>query len=503
MKKLCMWVSMLLLMKTAFAQDTFTQAQENKTGYQVVNQPMIGFNEQYHNKMVGEWSLRQLNASAILLQDPWVQYVITDLAWQINAQARGQSPLAVLVISDDAINAFAIPGGVIGVNTGIITSAKSLDEVASVLAHEVAHLRQHHYERRMDARKRALMTQIGGLLATAIASKVDGDAAAAVMMGSQTAALNEQMAFSRDNEREADRIGMQILSQAGYDPKAMPAFFATLNQKHQINQEKNAYIPSFIQTHPMSSERLSEAQLRANRYPGISLKELEAHKKLFDLLYWRVKYLSQKPSQSILNSAAKQSQGAKLALVSWYAEHGRPQKAKALLNTLANSDIDQPLYAIVKADIFAKSGDWQQAYDILAAQQKIYPERRDLRLYLANAILHQHTLTNQEFSEISTLLKPLTQSNPADIQVWQTLQQASERLAKTEKEPTLSRIATINALRYRSQVEQWKNQYDSALTSLSIAKNEANKLPKSSAKSLQAMIDKETQNIEAAKSFKP
>ena len=139
--------------------------------------------------------------------DPWIQETIKGMTWRLNAQARQQAPLGVVILDNPSINAFAAPGGVIGINTGTILAASSMDELASVVAHEVAHISQRHYEHGADERRQALLIQVGGMLAAIAASAVDsgGDAAAAVMMGSQTAAMNSSMAFSRNNERGSGR----------------------------------------------------------------------------------------------------------------------------------------------------------------------------------------------------------------------------------------------------------------------------------------------------------
>ena len=201
----------------------------------------LSFADQYQNKLIGEWSLQNINGNVKMEHDPWIQETVKEMTWRLNAQARQQAPLALVIIDNPSINAFAAPGGVIGLNTGTILAANSMDELASVVAHEVAHISQRHYEHGADERRKALLMQIGGLLAAIAASAVDGDAASAVMMGSQTAAMNSSMAFSRNNEREADRVGMHIMTEAGYDPRAMPRFFATMNQQRQLNQVENQF----------------------------------------------------------------------------------------------------------------------------------------------------------------------------------------------------------------------------------------------------------------------
>lgn len=467
----------------------------------------LSFAEQYENKLLGEWSLRNINSRAKMEHDPWIYETIKEMTWRLNAQARQQAPLGLVIIDNPSINAFAAPGGVIGLNTGTILAASSMDELASVVAHEVAHISQHHYESGADERKKALLMQIGGMLAAIAASAVDGDAAAAVMMGSQTATMNSSMAFSRSNERDADRVGMQIMNQAGYDPRAMPRFFATMNQKSQLNQTANQFLPSFVRSHPLSNERLSESQSRAQRYDALPLSKQQRHQALFDLLYWRTQSTGEHVSETALTTAAKNSVGAKLALMYWYGEQQRFGEANEIYTELsalpaAQRQVLEPLLSITQSQILTEQNKWQQAAELLESQQRLYPERRDLRLYLAEAL----TNSNQP-AKAQALLKPLTDQQPSDRYAWQSLQLANEKIAKTTESPQLAKIATINALRYRSHDQLWSGRYERALTSLTQAKQLTEQMQKtaqaSSARPLLASINAEIKAVKTAKDFKP
>ena len=467
----------------------------------------LSFAEQYENKLLGEWSLRNINSRAKMEHDPWIYETIKEMTWRLNAQARQQAPLGLVIIDNPSINAFAAPGGVIGLNTGTILAASSMDELASVVAHEVAHISQHHYESGADERKKALLMQIGGMLAAIAASAVDGDAAAAVMMGSQTATMNSSMAFSRSNERDADRVGMQIMNQAGYDPRAMPRFFATMNQKSQLNQTANQFLPSFVRSHPLSNERLSESQSRAQRYDALPLSKQQRHQALFDLLYWRTQSTGEHVSETALTTAAKNSVGAKLALMYWYGEQQRFGEANEIYTELsalpaAQRQVLEPLLSITQSQILTEQNKWQQAAELLESQQRLYPERRDLRLYLAEAL----TNSNQP-AKAQALLKPLTEQQPSDRYAWQSLQLANEKIAKNTESPQLAKIATINALRYRSHDQLWSGHYERALTSLTQAKQLTEQMQKtaqaSSARPLLASINAEIKAVKTAKDFKP
>lgn len=514
--KLGMSATLLMLATTAnaistqaapFAYDSWQSSNADELDLPNLRGQGLSFAEQYQNKLLGEWSLRNINGRTKMEHDPWIHETVKDITWRLNAQARQQAPLGLVIIDNPSINAFAAPGGVIGLNTGTILAASSMDELASVIAHEVAHISQNHYESGADERKKALLMQIGGMLAAIAASAVDGDAAAAVMMGSQTATMNSSMAFSRNNEREADRVGMQIMNQAGYDPRAMPRFFATMNQQSQLNQTANQFLPSFVRSHPLSNERLSESQSRAQRYTSLSLNQQQRHQALFDLLYWRVQSTGKHVSETALTTAAKNSVGAKLALMYWYGEQQRFKEANELYTELLalpapQRQILEPLLSITQSQILTEQNQWQQAAELLESQQRLYPERRDLRLYLAEALTNSNQPTKAQ-----TLLKPLTEQQPSDRYAWQSLQLANEKIAKTTDSAPLAKIATINALRYRSHDQLWSGRYDRALTSLTQAKQLTEQMQKtaqaSSARPLLANINAEIKAVKTAKDFKP
>ncbi len=514
--KLGMSATLLMLATTAnaistqaapFAYDSWQSSNADELDLPNLRGQGLSFAEQYQNKLLGEWSLRNINGRTKMEHDPWIHETVKDITWRLNAQARQQAPLGLVIIDNPSINAFAAPGGVIGLNTGTILAASSMDELASVIAHEVAHISQNHYESGADERKKALLMQIGGMLAAIAASAVDGDAAAAVMMGSQTATMNSSMAFSRNNEREADRVGMQIMNQAGYDPRAMPRFFATINQQSQLNQTANQFLPSFVRSHPLSNERLSESQSRAQRYTSLSLNQQQRHQALFDLLYWRVQSTGKHVSETVLTTAAKNSVGAKLALMYWYGEQQRFKEANELYTELSalpasQRQVLEPLLSITQSQILTEQNQWQQAAELLESQQRLYPERRDLRLYLAEALTNSNQPTKAQ-----ALLKPLTEQQPSDRYAWQSLQLANEKIAKTTDSAPLAKIATINALRYRSHDQLWSGRYDRALTSLTQAKQLTEQMQKtaqaSSAAPLLANINAEIKAVKTAKDFKP
>lgn len=461
------------------------------------------------NRQVGEWALRQINGNAALIKDPWLQQSLEQIVWQINAVAGLNAPMGLVIINDKQINAFAVPSGLIGINVGLLDKAKSLDEIVSVVAHEIAHVSQRHYQHRNDEKTKQLLMQAGGLLAGVAASKVgDGDAAAAVMLGSQAMSANAAASYSRGQEREADRIGMQIMNQAGYDVNAMPSFFATLDQQNPV--KSNTLIPSFILSHPLTADRISEARARvatykrdsqanmaSNRYQSIQQQRAQ----LFEQIQWRARYYGYLVNKADLEQGAKTSKGAKLALINYYLDNGQPKAAQSLMqdfdkdiNTLAN-----PLAVVTFSQLAAQQGNVDVAIAKLQQLASVYPERTDVPRYLSDIYL-KYRPTAESGQKVLALLQPLSKQNPRDVMLWDRLQQASQLLAK-HRSGDEQLIHRINTLRYRAYSELWRNELKDAVTSLTQAKSLAKQLP--SNQSLLALLNQQINQVQDANQFKP
>ena len=461
------------------------------------------------NRQVGEWALRQINGNAALIKDPWLQQSLEQIVWQINAVAGLNAPMGLVIINDKQINAFAVPSGLIGINVGLLDKAKSLDEIVSVVAHEIAHVSQRHYQHRNDEKTKQLLMQAGGLLAGVAASKVgDGDAAAAVMLGSQAMSANAAASYSRGQEREADRIGMQIMNQAGYDVNAMPSFFATLDQQNPV--KSNTLIPSFILSHPLTADRISEARARVATYKRDSQANMASNRyqrmqqqraQLFEQIQWRARYYGYLVNKADLEQGAKTSEGAKLALINYYLDNGQPKAAQSLMqdfdediNTLAN-----PLAVVTFSQLAAQQGNVDVAIAKLQQLASVYPERTDVPRYLSDIYL-KYRPTAESGQQVLALLQPLSKQNPRDVMVWDRLQQASQLLAK-HRSGDEQLIHRINTLRYRAYGELWRNELKDAVTSLTQAKSLAKQLP--SNQSLLALLNQQINQVQDANQFKP
>jgi len=177
-----------------------------------------------------------------------------------NEQGSGAYNFEVFAVKDSSINAFALPGGFIGFHTGLLVSAESDSEVASVMGHETGHVLQRHLARQMDKQTTNTMIALAGILLGALAASRNPGAASGLMQGGQAVAVNNQLSYSRDAEREADRIGFQILAASGYDVNGAPGFFQRLQKATGI---MDSGVPSYVRTHPLTTDRIADMQDRA------------------------------------------------------------------------------------------------------------------------------------------------------------------------------------------------------------------------------------------------
>jgi predicted Zn-dependent protease len=216
---------------------------------------------------IGRAIMRDIRMSGMLVEDPQINEYINEIGHRIAAQTNdGQHSFTFFVVNDPRINAFALPGGYIGVHTGLLEATRSEDELAGVLAHEIAHVTQRHIARAIHASSRQSILTTALMLGALIlgAAGGSGDAVQAGMMVAQGSAAQQQINFTRSNEYEADRIGIGALVAAGFDPNGMASFFEVMSR--QDMSAPDTRIPEFLRTHPVTTARISEARNRARGY---------------------------------------------------------------------------------------------------------------------------------------------------------------------------------------------------------------------------------------------
>ena len=209
--------------------------------------------------------MRQIRADRQYLDDPEVTDYINGLGYKLvaNSANSGQA-FEFFVINDPSINAFALPGGFIGAHTGLIVTSQTESELAAVLAHEIGHVTQRHIARFFQQQEKAGYAALAAMALALLAARSSPDLAQAAVAGAQYATVQTQLNFSRDNEREADRAGVQTLERSGFDPRAMPAFLDRLQRAYRI-YDTNA--PSYVRTHPLTTERIADVQNRVESMP--------------------------------------------------------------------------------------------------------------------------------------------------------------------------------------------------------------------------------------------
>lgn len=203
-----------------------------------------------------------------VLDDPELADYLTGLGWRLAAHSSDQPPqLTTFWVRDPRINAFALPGGYIGFNVGLLLAAQTESEVAGVMAHELAHVTQRHLARSVEAQEgtgMATLAMFGLMLAAMLSGSADADAVMGAMAIGQSALYQQQISFTRSNELEADRIGIRTMVAAGFDPRGVVSFFSRLEQQSRLY---GAGVPEILRTHPVNSRRVAEAEARASTVP--------------------------------------------------------------------------------------------------------------------------------------------------------------------------------------------------------------------------------------------
>ena len=354
-----------------------------------------------------------------------------------NEQGSGAYNFEVFAVKDSSINAFALPGGFIGFHTGLITSAESDSEVASVMGHETGHVLQRHLARQMDKQATNTMIAIAGMLLGALAASRNPSAAAGLMQGGQALAVNNQLSYSRDAEREADRIGFQILSASGYDVNGAPGFFQRLQKATGIMDNG---IPAYVRTHPLTTDRIADMQDRARNIPNrnvptaIEFYFVKARARMEQSGNSSQMYDLRNTFESLSKQSApgKQMEGFYgLALVA--QKQGKFDQASSYLQqarNLANSASapGSPIQRqslsldITASELALAKGKSDEALQIAQATLKAYPQS-----YAAGAAMMNAYLKLGRTNDAIAWLKARTRVQPNEIVWWSMLSNAYDQ----------------------------------------------------------------------------
>jgi predicted Zn-dependent protease len=275
---------------------------------------------------------------------------------------RDFGKLTVNVAVDPTINAFAVPGGYITINTGLIQNTRSEAELASVIAHEIGHQSQRHIIRSIERQKQisplATAAMLGGLL-------LGGQAGAATIISAQAAAASDQLSYSRTFEREADATGMSMLAASGYDPDAMPAFFSQLEKQSRLY---GGIMLDFLSTHPVSSDRIADGRSRASRLQQAPEPPIpDADRLDYEHAQARTRALYDKPIATVIKrfehtlndpqTSVRTRQVTAYGLMIAYARNDDHVNAGEILRRLRLEAPNNPLYRLAEAELVLDARD--------------------------------------------------------------------------------------------------------------------------------------------------
>jgi beta-barrel assembly-enhancing protease len=389
-------------------------------------------------RKLGDRIARELYRDPDYLEDPVLDEYIQRLWAPLvkSAAARGElSPelqerfaWRILLGRDRSVNAFALPGGYLGVHLGLIAVVTTHDELASVLAHELSHVTQRHIARSMGEQGKMTPWVIGSLILGILAASKSAQGAQALVVGGQAAAIQSQLSYSRDMEREADRVGYGVMSEAGYDPQGFVGMFGKLQQAAGLN-DNGAY--PYLRSHPLTTERIADmqARLQLNAAPARPVIDVEQA-----MLSARARVLSQgnvdawrastNTSRVNLPNATAATHagvwyGATLAHMQLKDFAAAERSLQNLERTVSGQAAPARLAKLLRAEWAAAQGRWDAVPALLARQNPSTKLERPELIATAQAVLHLPPSATR--TEVLRQLREQVLAAPLDAQAWNTL----------------------------------------------------------------------------------
>ena len=370
--------------------------------------------EQEHQ--LGRVWLKAFRSQVTTVSDPLMQDYIENLTYQLARHSQlSDKRLELVIVDSPELNAFAVPGGVVGVIYALLTYAENEAQLAGVLSHELAHLSQRHFARSLDKQKAGNLSMMAGLLAGIVLAATTGsDAGMAAIATGQAAAMQSQLRFSREHEQEADRIGMQTLAKAGMDPGGIPSMFEIMNRRLRFNSNKP---PEFLLTHPLTDSRISDSENRARQFPrGVYTDSLN-----FQLMKKRAELSLASNKRDLLNQwqhalekapSDANTYGVVIALMA----NDKWEEADRKLAPLLADDPSRIAYVVAKANILAGQKTYDESAELLRKHLNLNPGNNPLTMTLADVL--QRAGRPHEAEE---LLIDHSKRRPEDPALWYQL----------------------------------------------------------------------------------
>ena len=380
-------------------------------------------------RQIGEQSMFEIRADKSYLDDAEVNDYLNQIGYRLAANSSEPGlGFEFFAINDNAINAFSLPGGFIGVNTGLILIAQSESELASVLAHEISHATQHHVIRMIEGQKVDTIASMVAIAVAILAARSNPQASQAAIVGAQAGSIQRQLNFSRANEQEADRIGLETLEKSGFDPHAMPAFLERLQKSTRLLE---GGMPSYFRTHPVTSERVADIANRVQQIPY----RLVSDSLSFYLVRARLQAIQKAPKEAIAyftdalgtkkyGNQIAQRYGLTLALL----RSGQALRAKQEFAPLHEESAQNPMIATLEGQIrqATKSKD---IIDFYRTATLNFPQYRSLNYDYVELLLQA-----KRFNDALKLLNEQIISYPSDPRLYELEARSYAALDKRQEE---------------------------------------------------------------------
>jgi predicted Zn-dependent protease len=337
-------------------------------------------------RRLGEKIMLEIRRDPAYVNDPEITDYINQLGQQLAGQVETvRQPFEFFVVRDAMLNAFALPGGYVGVHTGLILAARSESELAGVLAHEISHVTQSHLVRLFGNQSSAQLTSLLSLAVALLAARSNPDVAVGAAMAGQAAVIQNQLNYSRDFEREADRLGLDLMEKAGYDTRGMGSFFERMLQFGRL-YENNA--PGYLRTHPLTTERITDMENRIAQRPYKQVPDSTE----FGLVRAKIKAYEGTPGDAVADFVAQIRSGkyvretdVRFGYAHALLRDNKPTAAEAELANLRRMKLESPLLENLAAQLRLRQKDADGAMKILRAAAQHFPHARSLTYALIEA----------------------------------------------------------------------------------------------------------------------
>ena len=371
---------------------------------------------------IGQQVMSSIRRSASQIHDPLVNEYLTSLVYRLVPYTPlSNRDLTIVVIDDPGINAFAVPGNIVGVNGGLFLNARTEQQFASVMAHELAHLSQRHFARRLEQQERSAPLTAAGIIAGVVLAAVTGsEAGLAAVMGTQAMSVQNMLAYSRAHEQEADRVGMEIMADAGLNPEGMPEMFEIMARQSRLQGNR---VPEYLSTHPLTQSRVSDTRSRAEQYRGSGEGDsLEYHlmRARLQVRYARNTAEAVEAFNAYLkNPNTGQAEAARYGLAVALLADGQTQRARKILEDLLQANPHRITYLVTLAETLQDSGELQQARNMMQEALRRNPGNYPITDRLAHIEIEAGN-----GSQAADYLRTLTREHPRHEELWLRLAEA-------------------------------------------------------------------------------